>query len=125
MKLIVAEGGRGLLNALDDLYPETRRQRCWFRKMSIVAGKVRKRNLAGCLKGLRKVYQARSRRAAEQAYHLWARRWAGEVECVERDLDSFLAYCEMSRGHWRMLRTTNVIERCFSGDMSADALPPP
>ena len=117
LKLIVTDGSKGLLNALDDMYPETRRQRCWFHKMSNVLGKVRKRHAPACLSGLRRVYQARSRAGAEAAYHTWAVTWAAKepaaVRCVEEDLDSLLAFFDMPRRHWKMLRTTNAIERCF------------
>lgn len=117
VKLIVTDGGKGLLCALDDFYPETGRQRCWFHKMSNVLTKARKANAPECLKGLRKVYQAQCRAAAEQAYQLWARQWAGKepaaVRCVENDLESLLAFFETPQRHWKMLRTTNAIERCF------------
>ena len=117
VKLVVTDGGSGLLAALDDFYPESHRQRCWFHKMSNVLTKLRKANLAECLKGLRKVYQAKGRSAAEQAYQAWARQWAAReptaVRCVEKDLESLLAFFEMPKRHWKMLRTTNAIERCF------------
>jgi transposase-like protein len=117
VKLIITDGGTGLLSALDDFYPETARQRCWFHKMSNVLSKLRKTNIGPCLKGLRKVYQAKSRAAAEQAYQAWACQWIDKeptaVRCVERDLDSLLAFFDMPERHWRMLRTTNAIERCF------------
>lgn len=117
LRLIITDGGKGLLNALDDLYPETLRQRCWFHKMSNVLSKVRKAHQRACLKGLRKVYAARSRAAAEQAYLAWAREWkekeSAAVRCVERDLDALLAFCAMPRAHRKMVRTTNAIERCF------------
>jgi len=117
VQLIVTDGGRGLLAALDDYYPETPRQRCWFHKLSNVLTKVRKKHLAACLQGLRRVYQAASRREAEQAYQAWARQWVGcepaAVRCVEGDLEPLLAFFHMPKAHWRMLRTTNAIERCF------------
>ena len=117
LRLIITDGGKGLLNALDDLYPETLRQRCWFHKMSNVLRKVRKAHRRACLKGLRKVYAARSRAAAEQAYLAWAREWkekeSAAVRCVERDLGALLAFYAMPRAHRKMVRTTNAIERCF------------
>lgn len=117
VKLIVTDGGKGLLAALDDFYPESRRQRCWFHKISNVVRKVRKANLSACLQGLRKVYQASSRAAAEEAYRAWARQWRQKepaaVRCVENDLESLLMFFEMPERHWKMLRTTNAIERCF------------
>jgi transposase-like protein len=117
VRLVISDGGKGLLAALDDFYPESCRQRCWFHKMSNVLAKVRKSHLGECLQGLRPVYQAKDRAAAEASYQAWARQWADSepaaVRCVEQDLDSLLAYYAMPKAHWKMLRTTNAIERCF------------
>jgi transposase-like protein len=115
--LVVTDGGKGLLSALDDFYPDSSRQRCWFHKMSNVLTKLRKAHQFACLKGLRKVYTAANRASAEAAYAAWAQEWkekeASAVRCVETDLESLLAFYSMPRTHWRMLRTTNAIERCF------------
>jgi transposase-like protein len=117
VRLIVTDGGKGLLSALDDFYPISPRQRCWFHKMSNVLVKVRRSNLKACLRGLRKVYEAGSRGEAERAYRLWASAWIGRepkaVRCVEQDLEELLAFYEMPQAHRKMLRTTNAIERCF------------
>jgi len=117
LEAVVTDGGRGLLAVLGDWFPDAVRQRCWFHKMANVMVKLRKRNIKGCLTGLRQVYRAASRAAAERAYVAWARRWRQEeeaaVRCVEADLDDLLAFYGLPQAHWRMLRTTNVIERCF------------
>lgn len=117
VKLVVTDGGKGLLNALDDFYPDSSRQRCWFHKMSNVLAKVRQAHQRACLKGLRKVYCARSRQEAEMLYVAWAREWKDRepsaVRCIETDLESLLSFYSMPQAHWKMLRTTNAIERCF------------
>ena len=49
----------------------------------------------------------------------WARRWVkeesgpGGIRCVEKDLDALLVFFEFPKEHWKMIRTTNGIERCF------------
>jgi len=117
LKMIITDGGKGLLNALDDFYPESARQRCWFHKMCNVRSTLRKANQKECLQGLRKVYAAASRAGAETAYASWAARWKEKepsaVRCVEADLESLLSFYSMPKPHWKMLRTTNAIERCF------------
>ena len=117
LRMIITDGGKGLLNALDDFYPESLRQRCWFHKMSNVLSKLRKANQKQCIAGLRKVYTAASRAGAEQAFHAWASEWkdkeSAAVRCVEADLESLLSFYSMPKPHWKMLRTTNAIERCF------------
>lgn len=117
VEMVVTDGAKGLLNALDDFYPDSSRQRCWFHKMSNVLSKVRKAHEAACLKGLRKVYSSKSRAEAETHYAAWAQEWKEKepsaVRCVEADLESLLSFYSMPRAHWKMLRTTNAIERCF------------
>jgi transposase-like protein len=117
VELVVTDGGKGLINALDDFYPDASRQRCWFHKMSNVLAKLRKGPQSACLKGLRKVYCARSRPEAETLYAAWAQEWkereSSAVRCVETDLESLLSFYSMPQAHWKMLRTTNAIERCF------------
>jgi len=117
LKMIITDGGKGLLNALDDFYPESLRQRCWFHKMSNVLSKLRKANQKQCLRGLRKVYTAASRAGAEAAFAAWASEWKDKepaaVRCVEADIESLLSFYSMPKPLWKMLRTTNAIERCF------------
>ncbi len=117
VRLVVTDGGRGLLSALDDFYPDSQRQRCWFHKMSNVLSKLRKASQPSCLKALRRVYLAKSRAAAEKLFQAWALEWKDRepsaVRCVESDLESLLGFYAMPHAHWRMLRTTNAIERCF------------
>jgi len=117
VEMVVTDGGKGLINALDDFYPDSARQRCWFHKMSNVLMKVCKAHQSACLRGLRKIYSARSRAEAETLYAAWAQEWkdreASAVRCVETDLESLLAFYSMPQAHWKMLRTTNAIERCF------------
>jgi transposase-like protein len=117
VRMVITDGGKGLINALDDFYPDSRRQRCWFHKMSNVLSKLHKANQTRCLKGLRQVYCARSRAGAEIAFEAWAREWKerepSAVRCVEADIDSLLSFYDMPKACWKMLRTTNAIERCF------------
>ena len=35
------------------------------------------------------------------------------VACLEKDLDSLLAFFSQPRAHWKKIRTTNAIERQF------------
>jgi len=117
VRIIITDGGKGLLNALDDFYPDSFRQRCWFHKMSNVLMKLHKAHQSACLKGLRKVYSAPSRAEAEALYAAWAQEWkdreSSAVRCIETDLESLLWFYSMPKSHWKMLRTTNAIERCF------------
>jgi len=115
--LMTSDGGRGILAALEDVYPLVPKQRCWFHKMQNVANFVRKKDRSACVHELRGVYQAPNRRQALRRFQAWADRWrnlyAQAVDCLERDLEALLAFFQCPEPHRRMVRTTNAIERCF------------
>jgi putative transposase len=117
LELVATDGSQGLIEAVAESFPEAKHQRCWFHKMSNVLAKVRVRHRRECLTGLRRVYTAKDRGAAEEAYWSWARRWKREeaeaVRCVERDLEALLVFFDFPAAHRKMIRTTNAIERCF------------
>ncbi len=117
LRLIVTEGGGGVIAGVEAAYPHVPRQRCWFHKMQNVSAKLKKRDRPKVLRGLREVYTAPTRRAAVRAYQAWARQWLAEYEaavrCADRDLVELLAVFDLPPDHRRMMRTTNGIERCF------------
>lgn len=117
VKLITTDGHGGLATAVEDVFPEVSRQRCWFHKMQNVASVVRVRDRSAVLRGLRPVYDAPSRPAALKAYGRWVGRWRDiypkAVERVEKDLDLLLAVYALPPEHRRMMRTSNGIERRF------------
>ncbi len=117
LKLITTDGCPGLIAAIEEVYSFVPRQRCWFHKMENVAKKVRRKDQPPVLRGLRPVYQAAHRRAAERAVRTWAELWRDRypdaVACVEQDLNELLAFYDVPEPHRRMVRTTNPIERRF------------
>lgn len=117
LKLIATDGGAGLIRAVDLVYYGVPRQRCWAHKSRNVASKVRRKNQAECLAGMKRIYSQNSRRDAVLAYREWANRWRSEepdaVECLAKDLEEMLSFYSMPREHWKKIRTTNLIERIF------------
>ena len=117
LKLMVTDGCAGLHAALDVVYPYVARQHCWAHKLRNVANVLRRSQQEECLKGARSIYQAATRRQAVRAFWRWARRWRTEapkaVACLERDLETLLAFLACPASHHRKVRTNNAIERCF------------
>jgi putative transposase len=117
LQLITTDGHGGLAAAVEDVYPQVSRQRCWFHKMQNVAGLLRRTDQSRVLSGLREVYDAPSGAAALKAYGRWTRRWQDlypkAVACVEKDLDLLLAVYALPPEHRQMMRTSNGIERRF------------
>lgn len=117
LSLICADRGGGLNAAADQVYPFVAKQGCWFHKMANVAKNVKVKDRSVCLSGLRGVYDATDRTAAMKAFKKWKARWIEgypkAVACVDKDIDRLLAFYATPRPHWKMVRTTNAIERCF------------
>jgi transposase-like protein len=106
-----------LAAALQVVYPRVAHQRCWVHKLRNLLNTVRQRDHAAVKADAQVIYQAASRREAEAHARAFARSWQTEypnvVQRLLRDLPELLAFFGCPRRLWRMLRTTNVIERCF------------
>jgi len=117
MGLIVTDGCPGLHAALDLVYPYIRRQRCWAHKLRNVAAKLPRKIQEECLYEAKKIYLAETRREATNRFRAWALQWrplaSKAVECLEIDIDDLLNFLSCPPGHWKKVRTTNVIERAF------------
>lgn len=115
--LITTDGCPGLHAALQAVYPYIPRQRCWAHKLRNVSNLLKRSQQPECVAGARRIYQARTRRAAIAAYWAWSTRWRSEapaaVACLERDLEELLAHFACPLQDRRAIRTTNAIERSF------------
>lgn len=116
LKLIVTDGGTGLRAALPLVYPRIPMQLCWAHKMRNIADKVGRKE-GSCVAQAASIYLAHSRSEAQRAFSQWRQSWQHRrpraVACVERDLDNLLNFFSVPEGHWKKVRTTNVIERAF------------
>ena len=116
-ELAVVDGNRGLWNALNLVWPDLERQRCWAHKLRNVANYLPKKLQQACMSQARDIYNAESRTEAIRAYKGWERTWRGispeAVRCLEQDLEDMLAFFKTPKAMWVKLRTTNIIERMF------------
>lgn len=117
LALITTDGHRGLHLALDFVYPTAPRQACWVHVLRNVAQRLRVRDRQRCLAFARRIYEAHTRAAAEQALRRWVRAWQpvapNAVACLLRDWEALLAFHDVPDRDWRRVRTTNAIERAF------------
>jgi putative transposase len=116
LRLVITDGSGGLRAALGLVWPQVPVQRCWAHKLRNIADKVPKKE-GSCVREAAAMYQAPSRRQAQQSFQRWARKWRPTrpraVASVERDLEELLAFYGFAPAHWRKIRTTNIIERAF------------
>ena len=116
-KLAVGDGALGFWSALAEVYPETRVQRCWVRKTANVLDKLPKRLQAGAKSMLHEIWQAETRKSADQALDRFVATYEANypkaADCLARDRETLLAFYDLPAAHWQHLRTSNPIESTF------------
>jgi len=118
VQLLGVDGGSGLLAALANIYPRLPVQRCWAHKVRNILDGIRLKDRLEAKKGLRRIYQARTRgRALDQVVRFgarWEALYPKAVRQLRRDLEELVAFFRFDHPDWqRKVRTTNAIERRF------------
>jgi transposase-like protein len=118
LKLVVVDGGKGLLAALDLVYGQVPLQRCWAHKTRNVLNYVRQTDQDSVKRALHRISHARNLREAQKAAQRFVLRWKGSypkaVECLQKDLPDLLSFLQVKTElPCSVLRTTNAIERRF------------
>jgi putative transposase len=118
-KLIVTDGGKGLLAALDVVYASLPVQRCWAHKTRNVLNYVRRLDQQAVKRDLHKISHAASIRRAQTALgrfcSKWQARYPKATKCLLADEEQLLNFFLVPQGAlWSQIRTTNAIERRFT-----------
>ncbi len=116
--LIAADGNMGIWAAVDQVWPESRQQRCWNHKILNVLDKVAKRAQAEARALLVQIPYAGTKKEAEKLRKRFAARYRSQfpaaVETLERNWDRMVTFYDFPKEHWKHLRTTNVVESPFA-----------
>lgn len=116
--LIAADGNMGIWAAVDQVWPDSRQQRCWNHKIINVLDKIPKRTQAEARTLLVQIPYAHTRQEAENLRKRFATRYRSQfpnaVDALERDWDRMITFYDLPKEHWKHLRTTNVVESPFA-----------
>jgi putative transposase len=117
-ELAVGDGALGFWKAMDEIYPATRHQRCWFHKISNVLGKFPK-SMAPMVKAdLQEIHHAETKAKARASIKLFEEKYgikyAPAVNCLIKDEEALLAFYDFPAEQWDHLRTSNPIESVFA-----------
>jgi putative transposase len=117
-ELAVADGALGFWQALEEVWPNTRGQRCWVHKTANVLNKLPNSQQPKAKRALQEIWMAETKKDALAAFHAFVETWGVKydkaVECLIKDRDALLAFYDFPAEHWKHLRTTNVIESSFA-----------
>ena len=117
-QLSVGDGAMGFWAALEEIYPETRHQRCWVHKTVNILNALPKSLQPKAKQALHEIWQAETRENAERAFDLFIQTYEAKypkaVLCLQKDREELLAFYDFPAQHWQSIRTTNPIESSFA-----------
>lgn len=117
-ELAIADGALGFWKALEEVFPSTRHQRCWYHKSVNVLNKVPKTIQPAMKTDLKEIWMAADRAAAAAALATYEKKYAAKyakaVDCLTKDRDALLTLYDFPAEHWEHIRTTNPIESVFA-----------
>ena len=116
VKLIVGDKCLGMLEAVGEVFPEVKYQRCvvhFYRNIFSVVPKSKVKNVAKMLKAIhaQESKKASREKAAAVVSELKAMKLHEAAKKVEACIEETLTYCDFPSEHWEKIRTNNVIER--------------
>ena len=116
-KLAIGDGALGFWPALEEVYGETRQQRCWVHKTANVLNYLPKSSQPKAKTQLHDIWQAETKEKAERAFDLFITMYEDKypraTQCLEKDREELMAFYDFPAKHWRSIRTTNPIESAF------------
>lgn len=115
--LAVGDGAMGFWAALDEVYGDTRQQRCWMHKTMNVLNYLPKSSQAKAKEALHNIWQAETRVDAEKTFDLFIKTYEAKYPkatlCLQKDREELMAFYDFPAKHWQSLRTSNPIESTF------------
>ena len=116
VKLIVGDKCQGMLEAVGEVFPEAKYQRCvvhFYRNVFSVVPKSKVKNVAKMLKAIhaQESKKAAREKAAAVVAELKSMKLPEASKKVEAGIEETLTYCDFPSEHWTKIRTNNVIER--------------
>lgn len=116
-QLIVSDGNPGLLRALREVWPDVAHQRCVVHRTWNVLARIPKKRQAEVKKALHRIFYAACLDDAKDEARRFVSRYAEEfptaTEVLVKHLEECLTFYRFPERHWKMIRTSNVLERSF------------
>jgi transposase-like protein len=117
-QVAIGDGAMGFWAAQEEIYPETRQQRCWMHKTMNVLNYLPKSTQGKAKQALHDIWQAETRVAAEKAFELFIKTYEAKYPkatlCLQKDRTELLTFYDFPAQHWQSIRTTNPIESTFA-----------
>ena len=117
-ELATGDGALGFWQALHEVWPKTRQQRCWVHKVANVLNKLPPSLQGKAKQDLHRIYEAANRQEAEDAFDRFLAKYGSKydkaVSCLAKDREALLTFYDFPAEHWKHIRTSNPIESTFA-----------
>jgi len=117
-KLAVGDGALGFWAALSEVFPSTKRQRCWVHKTANILDKMPKGIQPKAKSAIHEMYMAATKDGALSAYdhfvNVFSDKYPKAVDCLAKDKEDLFTFYGFPAIHWIHIRTTNPIESTFA-----------
>jgi putative transposase len=114
---VTSDGAPGLIAAINAVFPNSIRIRCWFHRLANIRAKIPDEAAGEVLAHLYAVRDAptvdAARVAADRFANTYGRVYPSAVACFTDDLEALLAIHRVPVRHRIRVRTTNLAERSF------------
>lgn len=116
--LAIGDGAVGFWAALEEVWPQTRHQRCWVHKTMNVLDKMPKSLQSKAKEDLHNIWMAETKKDANKAFDLFIKKYGVKyqqaTDCLAKDCQTLLTFYDFPAEHWKHIRTTNPIESTFA-----------
>jgi len=113
-RVAVGDGALGFWAALEEVFPQTRQQRCWVHKTANVLNYLPRSVQPKAKAALHDIWMAPTRAEAENAVDhfvaVYQAKYPKAAQCLVKDRDPLLVFYDFPAEHWVHLRTTNPVE---------------
>ena len=117
-KLATGDGAMGFWAALEEVFPESRQQRCWQHKTMNVLNCLPKLSQPKAKAALHDIWQAQTKADANKTFDLFLKTYEPKYPkaalCLQKDRDELMAFFDFAAQHWQSIRTSNPIESAFA-----------
>jgi transposase-like protein len=115
--LVTTDGAPGLMRAVEEVFPNSLRQRCLAHKTRNVTDKVPDSARAELKNAVRAAYYAPNREVADMiaadVLKTYQRDYPAAMRSFQDDWEACVAYLRCPAIHHKRIRTTNLLERSF------------
>ncbi len=113
-ELGIGDGAMGFWAALDEVFPQTKHQRCWVHRTANVHNDLPKSKQPEAKRMIHDIYRAESRTEAEKAFKRFTETFGAKYPSANEKLiktkDKTMQFYDFPAEHWSHIRSTNPID---------------